>query len=263
MDTTKKDTFDIQLFADEETGNPIPIDGEDYTIDVIKTALADSKNRGEWQKTNTDRAEENAREKRKIEQLQKEIGQQQEQLQPFIDLSQIYYTDPDVRKDWEQMVNKYNKKMKGESIVDDDSDAFVDPKIKFLETELSQLKNMLAEKDRVEMQHLRQEDYNRVNTAIETNKDPFTMDEVTKLAASEVIRYGDAYQKLKGMNIDKYRETIRAEEKEKLLEEIKEKTPTIPIVKSGGGIVTKEIPWEGWMKAPGMAAKSHPIPGFE
>ncbi len=241
--------FDLQLFgADGDTleigATPkVNIGGKEYTAKEIEEGITALANKKAWEKSNTEKAQAIADEKKKF-------TEEQEVSASWMEVGKRYTQDEAFQKEFDRI---YSGELPTEHEEETPSS---DPKIKAMAEEIASLKKETERMQDVELEKMMLADMREVAAAITSDKDPFTIEDVEALALKKKKTYGEAYQLMKAQHLDHYRRVAG----EAAIEDYKKKQPpVIPPIGSGGGVYREITPFKGWNNAAAEAAKSFDV----
>jgi len=96
---------------EKQTQEKINISGKEYSVAEIEEALKIAENQKEWNKSNNQKAEELARQRKQLE-------EERQNLKDWEDFITLYGDDENFRKHIERAIEEYEKGASSDSLVD-------------------------------------------------------------------------------------------------------------------------------------------------
>lgn len=237
--------FDLQLFGDETAtqDEKIVVGGKEYSAQEIAEGLLASSNKKAWEKSNTEKAQAIADERKKF-------ADEQTVAASWLKVGEKYTDDP-------LFAVAFDKLYLGESLSPAEEEIFGSSSdvTRAMEGKIASLEKMVVDMQMSELDKMRFADMKDVAATITTNADPFTIDDVERLAEDKGKTYSEAYLLMRAQHIDHYKKVAG----DGAIESYKKKQPPIvPPIGSGGGVYQETKPFNGWRNAAAKAAEAHP-----
>ena len=256
--------FDLQLFADEaEPEVKIKVGDKEYTQKELEEAIDIKVNVHNFNKSNTEKAQQIAEERKQVEEERKQTAGQLKFIEEWSPIANYYQTNEDFQKIFTKVLDpddvKFQQQLRqmvGIEPVsgDDDSVMFEDEPTKQLKQTITQQNKVIQSQGQkidylfrdhqARIEKLVVEDKNKVVTSIIQEQDPFTIEQLEtfineKATQGISLKYSDAYELMRLQHKDEYLER----DKKKIEDEVKKKyeqtkPPNAPV--SGAGVTAQE-----------------------
>lgn len=243
--------FNLQFFASEGEGKSegksegdnslekkVAFDGKEYSTQEVKDAFLALENQKKWRKELAEKGEEINNQKRIIEAWQPIIEKydQDDDFQKIFD-KVIDEGDADFQKTIKQLVGLGTN---GDE--EDDVSVQTQKILKSQAEEIARLKeitSVLIESEKGKLMNMALEDKKNVEKAIQTNTDPFTIEDVEDLVEQQAITFSEAYDRLQLKNKKVYQEKYKQQAIKEIEEKYKNSVPDSSIP-PGSGIADKK-----------------------